>query len=154
MSYAVVRVRGTININIEIKETLRYLNLNRVNHCVILPENPVMKGMLQKAKDYITWGEVDGETAEKLIRSRGKIEGDHPLTDEYVKKNTDYATITDLSKAIAEGSADYKKVPGVTPIFRLAPPKSGHGTIKRHFQIGGSLGYRGAEIKALLDRMI
>jgi len=154
MSYAAVRVRGTVNINIEIKETLRYLNLNRVNHCVLLPENPVTKGMLQKAKDYITWGEIDGETAENLIKTRGRIEGDHPLTDDYVKKNTDYNNIKELSKAIAAGEAEFKKVPGVTPIFRLSPPKSGHGTVKRHYPVGGSLGYRGAQIKTLLERMI
>jgi large subunit ribosomal protein L30 len=154
MSFAVIRVRGTVNIDHEIKETLRYLNLNRVNHCVVVPENPVTKGMLQKTKDYVTWGEIDEKTLEKLILSRGRIEGDHPLTDSYIKKNSDYSNIKELAKAIASGTTEYKKVVGVTPIFRLSPPKRGHGTVKRHFTIGGSLGYRGAEIGALLDRMI
>ena len=154
MSYVAVRIRGTININVEIKETLKYLNLNRVNHCVILPENPVSKGMLKKAKDYITWGEVGGETLEMLISKRGKVEGDHPLTDGYVKKNTEYSNIKGLAKAIADGETEYKKVPGVTPMFRLSPPRSGHGTVKRHFTVGGSLGYRGAEMASLLERMI
>jgi large subunit ribosomal protein L30 len=154
MSFAVVRVRGTVNINHEIRETLRYLNLTRINHCVVIPENPVMKGMLQKAKDYITWGEVSGDVLERMMKERGQLEGGHPLTDEYVKKNTDFAGMKELAKAIAGNKAEYKVLPGITPIFRLSPPKSGHRTVKRSFPIGGSLGYRGAEIDALLNRMI
>ena len=154
MSFAVVRVRGTVNINHEIAETLRYLNLTRINHCVVIPDNPVMRGMLQKAKDYVTWGEISESVLEKMMKARGKLKGDHPLTDEYVKKNTDFKGIGDLAMAIAGDKAEYKIVPGVTPVFRLNPPKSGHRTVKRSYPIGGSLGYRGKEIDALLNRMI
>ncbi|MDG6225722.1 MAG: 50S ribosomal protein L30 [Candidatus Thermoplasmatota archaeon] len=154
MSYVVVRVRGTVNIKREISDTLRYLNLNRVNHCVILLDNPVNRGMLQKAKDYITWGEVKPETLEKLLRSRGRLEGDAPLTDEHLKGNSEFKNVKELAQAISVGKAVYRKVPGVTPVFRLAPPKSGHGSIKRHFPVKGALGYRGAEMDSLLNRMI
>jgi large subunit ribosomal protein L30 len=113
-----------------------------------------MRGMLQKAKDYITWGEVSGETLERMMKARGRLSGDHPLTDEYVKKNTEFKGMKELAMAIAGGKAEYKCVPGVTPMFRLSPPKSGHRTVKRSYPIGGSLGYRGNEIDSLLNRMI
>ena len=38
MSWAVVRVRGSVNVNPKIKETMKLMRLNRVNHCVIVPE--------------------------------------------------------------------------------------------------------------------
>lgn len=154
MSYVVVRLRGTVNIKREISDTLRYLHLNRVNHCVILPDNPVNRGMLQKAKDYITWGEVKPETLEKLIKARGKLEGDSPLTDEHLKKNSQFKNVKELAEAVSIGTAVYGKLPGVTPVLRLAPPRSGHGSIKRHFPVKGALGYRGAEMDSLLNRMI
>ena len=53
-----IRIRGTVELRGDIKETLKMLGLTRVNHCVIIDDDPSYKGMLQKAKDYITWGEV------------------------------------------------------------------------------------------------
>ncbi|MCG2827410.1 MAG: uL30 family ribosomal protein, partial [Thermoplasmatales archaeon] len=61
-TFAVVRVRGNININRGIKDTLKMLNLTKVNHCVFIPETKEYKGMLQKVKDYVTWGEIDSDT--------------------------------------------------------------------------------------------
>ena len=46
MAFAVIRVRGHKNINKDIEDTMNMLRLTRVNHCVIIPENAVMKGML------------------------------------------------------------------------------------------------------------
>ena len=76
MVYAAIRVRGTVNVKPDIKKTLQLLRLNKVNHCVLLEENPIVKGMLQVTKDYITWGEIDKNTLTKLILTRGKLEGD------------------------------------------------------------------------------
>ena len=68
MTFAVVRVRGTLRVKPDIKETLRLLRLNKVNHCIVIPESPEYRGMLLKAKDYITWGEVDAETMTSLLK--------------------------------------------------------------------------------------
>ena len=57
MSWIVVRVRSNVNVERSIRETMDYLNLTKVNHAVIIPENEQYRGMLQKAKDYITLGE-------------------------------------------------------------------------------------------------
>ena len=85
MAYAVVRVRGNINVRRPIKDTLLMLRLNRVNHCVIIPESPEFAGMLKKSKDYVTWGEIDETSLTELITARGKLTGDNDVTDKYVK---------------------------------------------------------------------
>ena len=48
MSWIVVRARSDVKVERSIKETMGMLNLTRVNHAVIIPENPQYKGMLQK----------------------------------------------------------------------------------------------------------
>jgi large subunit ribosomal protein L30 len=154
MTYAVVRVRGTININPDIKQTLKLLNLSRVNHCILLEENPSIKGMLQVAKDYITWGEIEKEILSKLISSRGKLEGDKKLTNEYIKSATTYDNIDKLSQAIIDKKFKYKNIPDVKPIFRLSPPKKGYEGIKKSYDNKGALGYRSKDINKLIERMI
>ena len=84
---AVVRIRGGISINRDIKNTLKMLNLTKVNHCVFIPETKEYKGMLQKVKDYVTWGEIEPGTMVEMIKQRGKLEGDKPVTDKYLKEN-------------------------------------------------------------------
>jgi len=154
MVFAVIRVRGTINIKPDIKRTLKLLRLTRINHCVLLEENDVYKGMLQVVKDYTTWGEVSKESISKLITSRGMLIGDKAITDEYVKSATSYDNIEKLSQAIADGKFKYSELPEVKPLFRLNPPKNGYEGIKRSFTNGGALGYRGKEINKLIERMI
>jgi large subunit ribosomal protein L30 len=155
VSLAVVRVRGSLKVKPAIKETLKLLKLNRVNHCVVIPETPEYSGMLQKVKDYVTWGEVDRETLAELIRQRGRIEGDTPVTDEFIKSRTSFKDADELAGAVIESGFKYKDLKGAKPVFRLSPPiKGGYEGIKRHFTVGGALGYRGKEINNLLRRMI
>lgn len=66
MTYAVIRIRGVMNRNQEINDTLSMLNLKRINHCVLLPETPSYKGMLNKVVNWVTWGEVSEEMEKKL----------------------------------------------------------------------------------------
>ena len=54
MAYAIIRVRGIPDGNRDIARTMDLLGINRVNHCVVMPETDSIKGMLQKAKDYCT----------------------------------------------------------------------------------------------------
>lgn len=87
MTWIVVRARSNVKVEHSIRETMDYLNLTRVNHAVIIPENAQYKGMLQKAKDYITWGNADAELVEKMIAERGRLVGDKPITDADVKRS-------------------------------------------------------------------
>ena len=75
MAYAVIRVRGQPDVNRDIEFTMGLLGLNRVNHCVVVPENASTKGMLQVIKDYCTWGEVNQETLAAMIRLHPPVKG-------------------------------------------------------------------------------
>ena len=154
MVFAVVRVRGTVNVKPDIKRTLQLLRLTRANHCILLEEKNSYKGMLQVAKDYVTWGEIDKDVLSKLIKTRGKLEGDKNITDDYVKSATSYDSIEKLSKAIVDNKFEYKEIPNVKPVFRLNPPRKGYKGVKRSFINKGALGYRDKEINKLIDRMI
>ena len=156
MSWIVVRVRSNVNVERSIRETMDYLNLTKVNHAVIIPENDQYRGMLQKAKDYITWGEATEETVEKMLSERGRMSGDSPLTDAVVKEYTDFKNISEFAKAVTAGDSTVKDVPGLKRVFRLHPPRGpkGWGGIKRSYVIGGALGARGDAINNLVDRMI
>jgi len=154
MVFAIIRVRGIVNVNPDIKRTLELLRLTKVNHCTLLEENKVYKGMLQMVKDYTTWGELDKETLPKLIKSRGMLVGDKQITEEYIKSATSYDSVEKLSQAILDNKFKYKEIPDIKPLFRLSPPKKGYEGIKRSFRNGGALGYRGKEINKLIGRMI
>ena len=154
MAYVVIRVRGIPDVNRDIVHTMDLLGLNRVNHAVVVPETDSIKGMLQKAKDYVTWGEVDQETLAAMIRARGRVAGDDSVTDDYLKEKSEFATVEDLAKAIIENDYKMQDVDGVKPVFRLHPPVKGYEGNKRSFQNGGALGYRGAKINDLINRML
>ena len=156
MTFIVARARSDVKVERSIRETMGYMTLTRVNHAVIIPDNPQYRGMLQKAKDYITWGQADAAMVERMLSERGRMVGDAPLTDAIVAEHTDYATIADFAKAITAGEANVKDVPGLKRVFRLHPPRGpkGWGGIKRSFVVGGALGSRGDAIVDLVDRMI
>lgn len=154
MTFAVIRIRGPINTRGDIRATLRMLRLNQVNHCVLLPEGDAsIAGMLAKAKDYITWGEVDATTLQSVISTYGRMIGNHRIVPELFEDG--FGSLEDYCTAVVKGEAGSKDLPRLKPVFRLAPPKKGHkGGIKRTFKVGGCLGYRGEAINDLLGRMI
>jgi len=152
--FAVIRVRGQPDVNVDVRRTMELMNLTRVNHCVLMPDNDVSRGMLQKAKDYVTWGEIDAETLTQMITIRGRLSGDIAITDEYVKANTEFASVSEMASAIINGGYRMKDTEGAKAVFRLHPPQKGYKGIKRSFRNGGALGYRGPEINELIARMV
>ena len=151
---AIVRVRGHAKIKRSAVETMDMMKLTRPNHCVLLPETPTTKGMLQVVKDFVTWGEVGHETIARMLFQRGEVIGGGRLTDAYVKENSKYPSILSLAKAMDKGEAKVSDVKGLKPVLRLPPPRKGHKSTRRSFSDGGSLGYRGANIEELVDRML
>ena len=152
MSWVVVRVRGSINVKPKIKETMKLMRLNRVNHCVIVPENETYDGMLKIIKDYVTWGEVDVETTELMLESSGKTSGNAIFTKKELKDSS-FKTMKALAKNLSEGKVVMRDVPKLKPLFRLHPPRKGYEGVKRSFKEGGALGYRGEKINQLIRRM-
>jgi large subunit ribosomal protein L30 len=151
---AVVRVRGHAKIRHDAVETMGFLRLNRVNHCVVLPQSDTTKGMLQVVKDYVTWGELGHEMLARMLFQKGEVAGGSRLTDEYVKVNSKYTSILSLAKAVDKGEAKMTDVKGLKPVMRLPPPRKGYRNTKRGYADGGSLGNRGTDIEKLIDRML
>lgn len=151
---AVIRLRSSIGLRQEAKDTLTILNLSRINHAVVLDKRPTYLGMFQKAKDAITWGEIDAPTLAQLLRKRGRLIGNKPITDEYVAKHTKYKSLDEYAKALVALKESELSLPKLKKVFRLRPPSKGfRGSVKRTIQQKGELGYRGEDINALLKRM-
>ncbi len=149
----VIRIRGSVNVNRTIAATLDMLGLKRVNHSVIIDDRPSYRGMLQKVKDYITWGSVDKDDVALILKNRGRVVGGDRITDEYVKANSAFKSIADFAAAFADFKAELSDLTGLKTLFRLHPPRKGHSGIKRAYTVGGALGNRGGEIKALIYKM-
>jgi large subunit ribosomal protein L30 len=70
---AAVKVRGSVDASEDISRTLESLGLVKKNQCRFVEEDEAVKGMLEKAKDYITYGTVDDEIVEELEAEAGDV---------------------------------------------------------------------------------
>ncbi len=150
---AIIRIRGSTGIKPAAEKTAELLNLNRINHMVLFQENESLNGMLQRVKDYVTWGKLDVDTIKLLLEDRIMLQGRHKLTEDYLK-NAGYSSMDDLASALAEDKVKIKDLDGVIPVIRLNPPRGGYEAIQKSFTQHGSSGYRGKEINELIKRMI
>ncbi|MCL2114904.1 MAG: 50S ribosomal protein L30 [Methanobrevibacter sp.] len=153
--FLVIRVRGTTGVNRDIADTLKMLRLHRINHAVLVEDNPNYKGMLQKAKDYITWGEVNNETLSEIISKRGEFIGGIRVTDEILAElteNSGYSSVEELANSLINGNVKAIDI-DMKPVFRLHPPRKGYEGIRLSINEGGSLGYRGKLINDLASKM-
>jgi large subunit ribosomal protein L30 len=151
--YAIIRLKGSVNTKPQIKDTLKLLRLNQINHCVVVDATPNYEGMIQVVKDYVAFGKINGETLAVILENRGRLEGGDRLTDEYVAKNSSFKTIKEFADSVVSGKARLGDMPGLKPVFRMHPPRKGHAGLKRTFQQGGALGNYGEEISGLVEQM-
>ena len=152
---AVIRIRGTIGLKIQARDTFKLLRIYKKNYCVIIENTPHYVGMLNKIKDYATWGEIDSKTFQSLLEQRGRLAANKKLTSEYLKEKTKL-DFDSFVKEFFEFKKSLKDIPGVKFFFRLSPPRKGFERkgIKVPFSLGGVLGYRKEKINDLLMRMI
>jgi len=66
---ALIRIRGPVRVKSVIEDTMKMLNLRKKFNCVVLEDTPSNKGMLNKVRFHITWGEVSDEVL-KLMEPR------------------------------------------------------------------------------------
>ncbi|MDM7934546.1 MAG: 50S ribosomal protein L30 [Methanothrix sp.] len=149
--FAVVRLRGEVNLRPEVRDTLEMLRIHRINHCVLVKEDPHYQGMIQKVKDYVAWGRIDEETLAMLLERRGRLPGGGRLTEEYLRDRTPYRSFRELASALISGTASLKDL-GIKPIFRLHPARKGLKTTKKTAQQGGDMGFR-QDLADLIKRM-
>lgn len=137
---AAIRLRGGIGVRREIEDTLKLLGLRKKFSCCVVPEEKTYLGMLRKAKDYITYGEIDRETLKELIEKRFK------RTPANLRKIGNAKSPEEiLNKVLNEK---------ISLHFSLHPPRGGLKSIKLAYKQGGDLGYRGKAINELIKRML
>ncbi|MFN7105708.1 MAG: 50S ribosomal protein L30 [Pyrobaculum sp.] len=164
---AVVRLRGIPTTPRDISTTLNLLRLRRKFMMVVVKGSPNVVGMLEKVNDWVTWGEIDVDTLAMVLKKRGKIVGDKPLTLEYLQKwgwqsfeEVALAYISGEIESLSCGKRSVQQgqrppcIPYLKPFFRLHPPRGGLSSVKLHFSVGGDLGYRGPLINELIRRML
>ncbi len=153
--FAVIRLRGNVNVNQNIEKTMVMLRLNKKNRCSLIHSTKSNMGMIKKIQDFCTFGEIDNETLQLLIEKRGKIRGGKPLTSEILKTHykLSFKELSDSLFSLNKKLSDFEII---KPFFKLHPPIGGfeRAGIKKPFSIGGALGYRGSEINKLLRKMI
>ncbi len=151
---AIIRVRGSANIRKQVADTFTMLRLYKKNNCVIIPNNPSYLGMLEKVKDFVTWGEIDKETCKELLLKRGRLPLGK-LDDQYMKDKASM-TVDEFVDAYLDFKKELKDVPGLKPFFKLNSPSKGFDKlgIKKPYSLGGALGYRKNFINDLIRRML
>ena len=152
---AVVRVRGDVGLNPNVIKTFELLRLYRKNYCAVIKSNANSIAMIQRIKDFATFGELGKETFVKLLQSRGRIAGEKQLTETFLKEKTKFG-FKEFADAFYDSKIELKAVPSMKQFFRLHPPVGGfeRGGIKTAYAEGGALGYRGPKIDKLIERMI
>jgi len=139
---AIVRIRGEINLERDVKETLSRLRLRKKYSCVVIakPKNEQL-GMIRKVKNFVAYGEINEEMLGKLLEARGKA--------------ADKKKKVDLKIAVKEIASGKKPEElNLKPFFRLHPPRGGIES-KKHFGVGkGVLGDNKEKINSLIERML
>ena len=152
-SLLAIRIRGSVNVPKRVEDTLRMLRIDRNNYATLLDDRPDYVGMLQRSKDWITWGEPDQETIKIMLERRGEAPGCVRLSEEYLKE-LGFEGFSQLAEKLYSCELDINTLDGVKPLFRLHPPKQGvKRTVKRPYGNKGELGYRGDAINELARRM-
>ncbi|MEK6741793.1 MAG: uL30 family ribosomal protein [Nanoarchaeota archaeon] len=136
----IIRIRGEVNMDGNVKETLHRLRLRKKYTCIVLNPNKEQAGMISKVKNLVAFGEISKETFEKLIEKRGQ-----PIDKK--KKKVD-------AKKVVEELESGKKYEDLNlkPFFRLHPARGGINT-KIHFP-KGVLGNHGDKINKLVEKML
>ena len=68
----IIRIKGQVGINKDVKETLFRLRLRRKYSCITLETTKENMGMLKKVRSFVSYGEISKETYEELLKKRGK----------------------------------------------------------------------------------
>ena len=151
---AVVQLRGEVNQEAGVRDTLEMLNLGRVNHATLVPDTDAYRGMVTKVNDWVAYGDPSEDVVALLVERRAEpAEGAGDIDDEWVAEHTDYGDVPALASALLAEETTLQET-GLSPTLRLHPPRGGHEGLKNPTVDGGQLGpHSTEEIDALLEEM-
>ncbi|MBS3060796.1 MAG: 50S ribosomal protein L30 [DPANN group archaeon] len=147
MTITAVRVRGNAKLRKTIEATMQMMNLKAVNNVATLTDNKVTEGMLQKAKDYVTWGTITKDTFTKMLLKWAKTVDNAKVTEGFLKEQN--TSVDELY----EGKKKFKDA-NIKATIRLHPPRKGYEGVKRPYSMKGALGNRKDKLDELVQRMI
>lgn len=141
--YAVIRIRGTVNIAPKISTTLELLGLKRVSNLSIWQEDEQTKRMIMMVQDYVAFGNISEEVLKELITKKATPIEEGAKID--AKK-----VVEELKKGKTMNQV------GIVNCFRMSPPRKGYERkgIKVPFVLGGASGNRKEKISDLIVRMM
>ncbi len=150
--FVVVMIRGMHDLHPDVKKTLDYLRLHQKHAAVVVDATPENKGMIEKVKDYVTFGSIDEAFFKEMLDKRGEVVG--KLSAKEAKIDT-----AKVAKEYFDGKLklrDFEPKYNLKPFFRLHPPIGGFERkgIKMPFGKGGVLGNRKDKIKVLISKML
>ena len=151
---AIVQLRGDVNLEYGVEDTLDMLNVGRVNHATFVPETDSYRGMITKVNDIVAFGTPSVEAVAQTIARRGEPgEGSGDVDDEWIDDNTEYDGVSELAEALVDEETTLREA-GLSPTLRLHAPRGGHEGIKHPVIEGGELGkHTTEEIDSLLEAM-
>jgi large subunit ribosomal protein L30 len=100
----VLRLRGSIKIRHDIKDTLKILGLDRVNTLAVLPDDARTIGMIRKVDKFVAWGTLSDEILQeaggkKIIHLKPPKGGLKSIKRPYPRGNLGYNG-NDINKLI------------------------------------------------------
>ena len=133
----------------DVKKTLEYLRIKQKHVCVVLDNTVENRGMVQRVKDYVTFGTIDETFYKQMLDKRVQTVGKSETKVDSVK----------LAKSYFSGELklrDFEAKFNVKPFFRLHPPIGGFERkgIKMPYSKGGVLGDRKEKISDLITKML
>lgn len=89
-------IRSPVGIRKDIRDTLTMLHLTKKNACIVIPKTAQYIGMIQKVKDFVTYGDISEEAYAELQQKRGNQKHPnifflHPPRGGYERKGIKFA---------------------------------------------------------------
>jgi large subunit ribosomal protein L30 len=68
----VIRISGMVRMRREAMDTLDMMKLRRKYSCIVLEPTKPNLGMINKVKDFVTFGEISDDVYKLLVEKRGE----------------------------------------------------------------------------------
>jgi len=158
----IIRICGQwVRIPKEIQLILAKLNLKELNNAIILFYNKDNFKMIKLIESYITWGYINKNSIEELLRKRGSVtfgnnepnELDNAQIEDALGK-LGIVCIEDIIHELTNETKNAKDVLNFLGYFKLEANDEGFDKANISFEKGGNQGFRGDKINALLKKMI
>ncbi|MBS3073505.1 50S ribosomal protein L30 [Candidatus Pacearchaeota archaeon] len=140
-----LRIRGMVDVRREIKKTLDMLKLRKKFVAVIVNDTKEMKGMIDRAKDYLAYQQLDEKTLILLLTKRAKLIGNKDA-------KIDEKTISEFAKKFLDNKAELEDLK-IKTFFSLHPPRGGFKKSIKYAYPKGVLG-NNKDLNKLIERML